>query len=274
MIVDTHTHVVGEDRAAYPLDPRPLSGAWYDEAPCSASELEAEMSAAGVDRAILVQGVGAYSYDNRYVADCAEARPGHFVAACCVDATATDAVATLQSWLARSGVDGVRLFALSAKGPSWLAEERTRGLWETAEKAGAHVIVTIFPQQLPELETVLDRHPGVRVSLDHCAFIDVAAPEPLLALADRPNLNLKVSTHVLDAAAAAFHSPQPFVSRLVETFGAERIMWGSDFCQTHDRSYAKLAEFGREAFAHLSATDRDHCLGATALQLWPGLRPG
>ena len=77
MVVDTHTHVVAPDREAYPLSPRPLSGAWYDEAPCSAPELIGLMNAAGVDRAVLVQAVGAYSFDNRYVADSAAQAPGH-----------------------------------------------------------------------------------------------------------------------------------------------------------------------------------------------------
>ena len=82
MIVDTHTHVVAPDREAYPLSPRPLSGAWYDAAPCSAGELAERMGDAGVDQAVLVQAVGAYSFDNRYVADSAAARPDRFFSAC------------------------------------------------------------------------------------------------------------------------------------------------------------------------------------------------
>ena len=271
MIVDTHTHVIAPDRDAYPLSPRPLSGAWYDAAPCSADELAERMSDAGVDRAILVQAVGAYSFDNRYVADSAAARPDRFFSACCVDPDGEDPLGALTHWLGVRGMQGVRLFALAAEGASWLAEPRTFPLWECAAKHGAHVIVTIFARQLPELRRVLERFPEVPVSLDHCAFPDVAAPEPLLAMADLSNLNLKVTTHVIDAAAENDGDPASFVGRLVERFGADRIMWGSDFCQTHDRSYDELVTLGRSAFAALDPASQAACLGGTAHRLWRGL---
>ena len=271
MIVDTHTHVVSPDRESYPLSPRPLSGAWYDESPCSAVELADLMTAAGVDRAVLVQAMGAYSFDNRYVADSAAARPDRFASACCVDPDAEDPVSELSHWLGERGMRGVRLFALAREGSSWLAEPRTFPLWECAAEHHAHVIVTIFSQQLPELRQVLERFPGIAVSLDHCAFPDVTAPEPLLALAEHRNLNLKVSTHVLDAAEKADGHPSSFVERLVAGFGAERIMWGSDFCQTQDRSYAELVKLAHRAFAGLGAEARSACLGGTALRLWPAL---
>jgi predicted TIM-barrel fold metal-dependent hydrolase len=271
VIVDAHTHVVAPDRAAYPLSPRPLSGAWYEEAPCSAEELAVHMDAAGVDRAVLVQGVGAYSFDNRYAADSAAAMPERFVSACCVDPDGDDPVGTLEHWLGERGMQGVRLFALAAEGASWLADPRTFPLWECAAMHDAHVIVTIFAHQLSELRSMLERFPEIPVSLDHCGFPEIAAPEPLLAMADLGNLHLKVSTHVLDSAVKADGEPAPFVHRLVDFFGAERIMWGSDFCQTHDRSYGELVALGRRAFCVLDADSQAACLGGTARRLWRGL---
>ena len=71
---------------------------------------------------------------------------------------------------------------------------------------------------------------------------------PLLALADHPGLHLKVTSHVLEAAGA--HAAA-FVELLVDRFGAERLVWGSDYPQTHDRSYAELVSLGKEACAGL-----------------------
>jgi predicted TIM-barrel fold metal-dependent hydrolase len=62
--------------------------------------------------------------------------------------------------------------------------------------------------------------------------------------------------------------PQPFIARIAENFGAERMMWGSDFSQTHDRSYAELAALGQRASEGLSAGDRAAYLGGTAARLW------
>ena len=206
-------------------------------------------------------------------ADSAAAHPDRFVAACCVDPDAEDPVGRLTGWVEDCGMRGVRLFALS-QGESWLAQPRTFPIWERAAELGIHVIVTIFGHQLGELRRMLERYPSIDVSLDHCAFPDLAAPDPLFELADLDNLNLKVSTHVLDAAIrseGSEGSAQPFIRRLVDVFGAERLMWGSDFCQTHDRSYAELVELGRTAFAALDHRDRAACMGETALRLWPSL---
>ena len=85
MLVDSHTHMVSADRDAFPLSPAALPGSWYLEAPCSVEDLLREMDAAGVDRAVFVQPMGAYSFDNRYAAAGAAAHPGRLAAACCVD---------------------------------------------------------------------------------------------------------------------------------------------------------------------------------------------
>ena len=44
---------------------------------------------------------------------------------------------------------------------------------------------------------------------------------------------------------------RPSSSTCAEAFGAERLLWGSDYPQTHDRSYAALVELGRAACAGL-----------------------
>ena len=273
MIVDTHTHVVGKDLRAYPLSPAGLPGTWYRDAPHTAEELLACMDAAGVDRAVLVQGVGAYSTDNRYVADSAARHP-RFVGACCIDPLGEDPLAALDYWLRARALSGVRFFAVSPEAPA-LDDPRMLPLWERAAALGAHPIVTILAPRLAELRRVLERTPELRVSLDHCGFPSLVAEpwpeaESLFRMADLGNLHLKVTTNVIDAAGEG-GAAASFVSALVSRFGAERIMWGSDFSQTHDRSYEELVQLGRAAFAHLPPGSQDECLGGTALRLWPAL---
>lgn len=264
MIVDSHVHVIAPDAARYPLCPRSLSGKWYLEAPCSTERFLAEMDGAGVDRAVLVQAVGAYSFDNAYAADSARARPDRFVSAACIDPQGPDPKGELDRWIRGRGMQGVRIFAVS-RTTSWLGDSATFPVWEHALSLGAHLIVTIMgPHQLPELVRFLEAFRDVPVALDHCGFPSAARPESLFALARFPKLLLKVTTHVLDAGAEHDGEPQPFVARIAETFGAERMMWGSDFSQTHDRSYAALAALGRRAFDGLSAAEQADCLGGTA----------
>jgi predicted TIM-barrel fold metal-dependent hydrolase len=270
--IDTHVHVIAADEATYPLRPMSLSGAWYREAPCSAEGLLDRMDACGVAKAILVQALGAYSYDNRYAADSARRHPDRLVGVCCVDPLGSDPCGELTYWVRERGMRGVRLFALARDGPGWLDDPRTFPLWERAAELDARIVVTILAHQIPALRSALQRFPETAVSLDHCGFPPLVRdpwPEaaPLFALAEHPRLFLKVSTHVLDAARRG-GDPRRFVAALADRFGPERLMWGSDFCQTHDRSYAELVAQGRDAFSGLSAGDQAWCLARTAAKLW------
>jgi L-fuconolactonase len=274
-MIDTHTHIVGKDERAYPLKPRNLSGEWYLEAGHSAENLAACMDEAGVEQAVLVQAVGAYTYENDYAADSAAAHPKRFASACCIDPLEPDAAATLEYWVRKRDMHGVRIFAIAKPDACWLEDERTFPVWERAGELGAHVIVTVFAHQLEALGRMLRRFPEVRVSLDHCGFPALGGSDwneagPLFALADHPNIYCKVSSIVLDSAAAQGDAAS-FVSRLVSLFGAERLMWGSDFPQTHDRTYPELVALARSAFGGLTEAQREQCFTRTPRALWPSL---
>jgi L-fuconolactonase len=270
VIVDSHVHVIAPDRARYPFTPRSLSGQWYIDAPCSAERFESEMATAGVDRAVLVQAVGAYSFDNAYAADSAAARPEKFLSAACIDPMGPAPRDEIDRWIGERGMQGLRIFAVS-RTTSWLGDPGTFPLWERALSLGAHLIVTIMgPHQLPELVRFLEAFRDAPISLDHCGFPSAAEPESFLALARYPKLHLKVTTHVIDAGFEHDGEPELFVARIAREFGAERMMWGSDFSQTHDRSYAELVALGRRAVAGLSAREREACLGGTVARLFAG----
>lgn len=252
LVVDTHTHVISDDHQRYPLQVADYPGVeWVHEAPVTAEELLAEMAAAGVDRAVLVQAQGGYGTDNSYIVDARAAYPDTFSAVAIVDDPAElDA-------LAAAGVGGVRFFAIGGGGP--LHDE---GTWDAVRRLKLRVSAATMPEYLPALGEALAAHPDVVLALDHCGF----APEAIGDYAHLPNLYLKVTPHVLDAG-----DPAAMLERLAEQFGLERLMWGSDYSQTHDRPYTELAEQARSACAELSRSEQAQFLGGTALGLWPEL---
>jgi predicted TIM-barrel fold metal-dependent hydrolase len=271
-VVDTHVHVVSADIARYPLNPAGLPGAWYRERPVTTEQLCIELAGAGVEKAVLVQAVGAYSYDNAYAADSARADPQRFRGACALDAKVSGAASTLRDLVAAGGISSVRVFALAPPGQSRVADPATLALWQTAHELGIPAIATVFEHQLGELGRLLAALPDLPVALDHCGFPDLGAADwekrsALMDLARFPNLSLKVSSHLLHSARDAGRSPAHVVALLAERFGAERLMWGSDYSQTPG-PYAELVELGRAACASVGAAARERILAGSALEMF------
>jgi len=277
VIVDTHVHVVAADKERYPLRPTGISLDWFREAPVTVEDFLELMTAAGVDRAVLVQPMSAYGFDNRYVIDAARAHSELLASVVIVD-TVDDPAHRLRA-MADQGVSGVRLFAIGNPTLSRLDDPNALGLWEVAAERDLPVVVTILSSQLPEVRTMLERFPEVTVALDHCGFPDLSDGPPyvkaadLFELATLPNLCLKASCHLLEQAEAT-GDPRDLVDQLAAVFGADRLLWGSDYPQTHDRSYSALVEMGRTACSRLSPADQRGFLGENALRLWPRLGGG
>jgi predicted TIM-barrel fold metal-dependent hydrolase len=280
VIVDTHVHVIAPDPVRYPLHPFGIGSDWFREYPVTAEEFAAAATDAGVDRAVLVQAFGAYGTDNSYVLDAVAVAPERFVSVGIVDPDDPAAPATLRQLAAVPGFSGVRFFGIGHAAPVWFDAAEGVALWETATELDLRVVATLLAPELPRLRRMLDRFPDVPVVLDHCGFPDLRGGPPyphaasLFALADHEPLHLKVTSHLLeDADRCSPGGAAAIVERLVAAFGVRRLVWGSDYPQTHDRSYADLVQLGRDACAGLPADDQQQFLAGNALRLWPMLAP-
>jgi predicted TIM-barrel fold metal-dependent hydrolase len=265
--VDTHVHVIAPDEDRYPLNPSGVTAAWYREDPCSVERLVDLMGPAAVDAAVLVQGISAYRFDNRYTLDAAAQCPERCTSVVCVDLTGPDPAAAAETLLAQ-GARGLRWVALHDGGL-----EEPRAVWDVVAAHRVPVVVTLLAEHLPLFADALPRLPAVPLALDHCGFADFerGVPDGLVALATFPAVHLKVSTIALDRASA-HGDVRDFVSELAARFGPDRLMWGSDYSQTHDRPYPELADYARYAASKLDDDDRAWFLGETACTVWPELR--
>ncbi len=273
MIIDTHVHVISDDQRKYPR--RADAQEWVRDT--SGEMLLALNREAGVDRTVLVQGYGAYGYDNDYAADCARQYPDSFASVCILDQRRTEAPDQLTYWVRERGVSGLRLLTIVEPEPL-LDDARTFPLWARAASLAIPICIMTRFHQVARLSAVLERFPDVRVALDHLALprLSEGPPydslQPLFDLVRFPNLYLKFSTETLYAARRGRSTPQEFFSRLLERFGARRIMWGSNFPATHDRAFKEQVELAREDLSFLPQEDQLWLFGGTALSLWPALR--
>lgn len=278
-IVDSHTHVISPDTVHYPLDP--LGGrqsGWSQAHPVDIDGLVRALDEAGIAKAVVVQASTVYGHDNRYVAEAVRAHPDRFAGVYSIDATAADAVARIEHWQGQ-GLSGFRLFTTGTTMPGqadWLGHERSYPAWAHAERHGIPVCLQMTIQGLPTLRALLERFPGVRVLLDHCARPDLSDGRPyrasqgLFDLAAHPGVHLKLTHRALAAAAQGRSTPAAFLADLVAAYGAGRIAWGSNF-PAADGTPADLLAQARAATAELPPDDQEMIFGGTAAAFYPSL---
>jgi len=275
MIVDTHVHVVSDNREKYP--PADKAPAWP---PTTGENLVALMDEAGIDHALLVQSYFTYRYNNVYMMDVARAYPERFLSVCVLDPLASTTPDMLTYLVRRRGVRGVRLMNDRAHNIVSIDDPRTFPLWERIAALDIPVCIASLIDDVSRLSVPLGRFPDVRVAIDHIWGLKVdAGPtfnriKPVLELAHHPNLYVKIAPNNSFAVREAKATPRDFYGLLVERFGAKRLMWGTNY-PAHRDAYGSLKErmeLGMQDLSFLDAQERRFVFGETALSLWPGLR--
>ncbi len=271
-IVDSHLHVWSDDAERYPWDTRFLPP---PHEPATAEMLLEEMEAAGVDKAVLVQPSN-YAYDNSYLADCLKRYAGRFAGVALLDPLDPQAPKLLEDLYLQHGIQGMRLYPTRDLGSTWLNDPVTFPLWEKAEELGLPFICFIAPQQVPMLEVMLARFPGVKVVIDHMGrpIADEAPPYSLYQAVVRtgfyPNTYVKVSgLPVTSREGYPYRDVYKFVRMLYGSFGPERMMWATDFPHIlRQCGYQKALELARTKIPFFTDEDREWILGKTALSVW------
>jgi|TARA_R100000935_G_scaffold25088_1_gene44743 L-fuconolactonase len=278
-IVDIHPHIIAPDTQKYPYNP--LGGIrsdWSADRPFPIEQYVEEMAAAGVSRAAMVQSATTYGYDNSYVADSAAAFPDKIVGVYTMDVGASDAVATIDAWRARS-MAGLRLFGAGSTVQSdgqWMIAPETFPVWEHMAEIDMPVCIQTTKIGLPVVEEILQRYPEVNIILDHLGRPDLtdgapyANAAPLWKLARFDSLYLKITPRTFDLSEKAPATPNSFFAKLVAEYGAQRLAWGSNF-PANTGTLKDLVDQGHRCFAGLSAEDRAAIWGGTAQKLYPQL---
>jgi L-fuconolactonase len=269
MIVDTHVHVLSDDRERY----RRREGAPGWPA-LSGEDLIATMDACGIDRAVLVQAYLTYGNDNSYAVDAARAHPERFLSVCVLDQLAGDAPDVLSDLVENHGVRGLRLMA--RKRPGILNNPQTFPLWERAATLEIPVCVAAELTDIDDALAVIARFPQVPVALEHMWGLELGDPPyeriaPVLAAAQLPNVKLKLTPDNWYAARAGAATPRTFFRLLAGHIEPQRMMWGSNYPARWD-TYGTIPErlaLMRDDLAVLGDDWNRWFFGDSALTLWP-----
>src|SRR5579872_3756024 len=248
-IIDTHTHYWEPNRPDRPWDPTGTNLG----TPLSAEQLISDATTAGVTKVVQVTPT-IMGYDNTYSFEAAERYPDRIAGVFArFDPTVRDLAGGLAELRSQPTFLGIRLTLMSAPFSDWLTDGTLdRFLVETAKQK---VAVAIFaPHAAKTLGDLARRHPGATLLADHMTLSHhdaqpFAGWSEVLALADVPNLWMKV-TYFPEVAHEAypFATVQPRFKELLERFGSERLIWGSNYPPSKRAcSYKENVDFTRIA---------------------------
>ena len=278
-LIDIHPHIISPDEKKYPLDP--LGGersGWSAKRPATFEQFVAEMDKAGVDKAAIVHSSTTYGFDNSYVADSVATDPSRFAGVYSIDLLAPDAAEKIRYWKER-GLSGLRIFTTGSTMPGQaptLESPDLHGAWSLAGDMGLSVCVQMTKAAIPALEKLLTAFPGTNVIIDHMMKPPIAdgAPYPaaqfLFDLARYNNVHLKLSSRNTEESQAGKATPQTFFGKVVSTFGADRIAWGSNF-PASEGSLLDIVNDLKRCIDFLPAADQHWIMAGTAQKLYPQL---
>jgi predicted TIM-barrel fold metal-dependent hydrolase len=241
--IDCHAHVIAPDRFPYADGPgyKPRLDETGD---CAA--FRDVLAFHGISHALLVQP-SCYGHDNACMLDAMAQSQGRYKGIAVVAPEATDE--EMRS-LREKGVVGIRL-NLMRSDPEALSRADANRFLARIKDLGWFVQIYATGDVWCGIDRIL-RQSGVRLIIDH-----LGEPDPSRAI-DQPGfqavLALGRETDAVVKLSAAFRTSrlpfphvdvEPFVAIVVDTFGLDRCVWGSDwpFINTSQQvEYGRLLE--------------------------------
>ncbi len=167
---------------------------------------------------------------------------------------------------------GVR-HVLQAEPDAYFENARFNEALQEVAHCGLTYDLLIFSRQLPAATAWVDRHPSLRIVLDHIAKPLVSGPPPqawregIRELARRPHVFCKFSGIVTETPGWRWTTDlvRPYFEVVLEAFGPERMMFGSDWpvCLLAG-GYEPWLEAVEELLQSLAGSERDAIMGGTA----------
>jgi len=275
--VDAHHHVW--DPAARPMPWLAAEGLEPLRRPFGIADLEPHAEAAGVSQTVLVQTVSSLEETEEFLA-LAEVEPLVAGVVGWVDLTAPDVADVLAALRAAPGgtrLVGVRHQVHDEPDPAWLARADVRRGLAAVAAAGLRYDLLTRPVHLRVALETARALPALPFVLDHISKPEIAAGrlEPwrgdLRALAAEPNVSCKLSGMVTEASWRSWsvEDLRPYAEVVLDAFGAERVLFGSDWpvCLLA-AGYAEVVRAAEALVAGLCEAERLEVMGATARRVY------
>jgi L-fuconolactonase len=270
--IDAHQHFWRLGRGDYGWLTPALAPIYRDFEP---ADLEPLLRRTGIDRTVLVQAAPTVA-ETRFLLELAARTP--FVAGVVgwapLDAPNAEEVVAELAGDAR--LRGIRPMLHDIPEVDWMLRSAVSAGLRAIAVRNLTFDALVRPPHLPSLRRLLDRHPDLRVVIDHGAKPDVAAgrttswapwADDMAHLARDTRSWVKLSGLVTeDGASWSVERLRPYVDHVLHHFGPDRVIFGSDWpVVTLRAGYAEWLAAVEALLGGLERSARDRVLGENAV---------
>ncbi|WRX15815.1 Amidohydrolase-related - like 4 [Theobroma cacao] len=280
--IDSHLHIWASPQEA--ADMYPFFPGQEPTLPGHLDFLLQCMEEASVDGALIVQPIN-HKFDHSLVTSVLKKHPTKFVG-CCLANPAEDGtgVKQLEDLILKDGYRAVRFNPYLWPSGQQMTNEVGKAMFCRAGELGVPVgfmCMKGLNLHIKEIKELCTEFPSTVVLLDHLAFCKPPTnDEEKLAFSDLLKLSRFSQVYVkISALFRVSRMPFPYqdlvpiLSEVVSSFGANRVMWGSDFPFVVPECGYKGAKEAVSRIASqvpLSSSEVEWIMGRTLMQLFQG----
>jgi L-fuconolactonase len=272
MRIDAHHHFWRPARADYGWLTPKLETLYRD---FDAQDLEPLLRIAEVDATILVQAAPTEA-ETDYLLAIARQTPWIAGVVGWTDLAAPDAAMRVARLAKEPRVVGLRPMLQDLAEPDWILKPETGDGLSAMAAHGLVFDALVREFQMPVIVRLAERFPALSIVLDHAGKPAIGRQpsknwrDTISALADLPNTSVKLSGLLTEAPARSGPDIfRPYIDRLLETFGPDRILWGSDWpVLTLVSDYPAWAVMTEILLGGLGVQARQAIWGGTAARIY------
>ena len=231
-MIDAHFHIWRLDRGDYGWLTPELGGIYRD---VSLQDWREQSRPCGVRAGILVQAAPSAA-ETEFLLEQATGAADVLGVVGWTDLLASDASAAIEALAGRGKLRGLRPMLQDIADPLWMLQPGLAPALRAMERHHLVFDALIKPLHIQALLTLALRHPGLVMVIDHAAKPNIKQGEwndwaaGLTRLARETSATCKLSGLWTEAGRTApLASLNRYASHVLDAFGPERVIWGSDW---------------------------------------------
>lgn len=266
--IDSHQHFWLLSRGDYGWLTKELAPLYRDFLP---DDLSPHLIRAGIHQTILVQAAPSLQ-ETHYLLHLAEETDFIGGAIGWVDMEKPTALHDVETLAEHPFFLGIRPMIQDLPDPAWMLRAQLRPVYDKLTELDLTFDALVKPQHLHNLYGLLRRHPNLAVVIDHGAKPDIANgvfqpwADDIETIATNTGAFCKLSGLLTETGNdPVYEKVQPYLQHLLDCFGPERLMWGSDWPVLElAADYHTWNDFTHQFLQDLGANEQLRILGGNA----------